>query len=192
MSLLEILVVCSLLLVLLALGVQIFLPVLRSYAKSDRKTGLLQKVATSLDRIEGEIADSNVRGIHFVTTPTSALVVQPVGPPGATGIAFWSPELRVIGLFNQELRFHVWRSKNLTQHTISQPYAVLPQEIPDILRKPDNSRLLIAPAVVRFEVIGLEPTVRKLPLTVKLEARLPTGEQFLLSREVLPRSQPSL
>ena len=190
-SLLEVVLVSVLLLVVLTLGVQILLPVLHSYQKSDRRSGLLQKVAAGLDKIEAEVADSNMRGLQFREQP-AALSVQPLGPPGATGKPFWLPELRVFLASKGQLSYHVWRSRKLSQHTVAEPYALVPGELFSIMARPTSGAvLLLSSGLDGFRVQSLEPTVRRLPLQVTLSATLPSGEHFQLSRQISSRVLPS-
>lgn len=179
---------CALLLIVLALATQIFLPVVRTYAKHDQHTVLQQRVSTAMERLEAEVSDTNVRGLNFLTAPQRALIIQPLGAPGATGAAFWSPELRVCAASNQELRLHVWRSKALTQHTISRPYAIVANEFGSILTTTPGASQLLCSGLLDFEVKGLENETRRLPLQLKISARLSGGEQLELYRQISPRS----
>jgi len=108
MSLLEMLIAASLVLMLLAILGQVLVPSLRLVARSSLRNGLQQEARQALERLERDLRRSTSFGI---TLGGSALAVHRMADGTFTGAPQWENELVI----------YAWQKPVLVRRTVARP-----------------------------------------------------------------------
>jgi prepilin-type N-terminal cleavage/methylation domain-containing protein len=188
-TLIEVLVVASLMGVLLTLMLLVLLPLFRQYNQTNAEVQIYQSAAVAMERVAESIRVSNIRGLTFLDNPNAqvkaALLAQPLNPLNGMTQATWAPAITVLSWTSAgNLTWSQWTSPALVQSNSAVPYHPSAAEINQALTPPNATDL--AGGVTRFTIVGLDPLVRSLPLSITLTLRSVRGQVCNLQEKISP------
>lgn len=182
-TIIEVLVVASLLLLLFGLVLKVLVPAMRYSAEGNIRVELQQQGILTLNRMVSDLQLTVPQGITFKTSSPAAMAINKMGALSG-GYPSWQGSV-ILYHYDDVGGILYWEEDTITPPTSAQPYRLSPGELTGFISTAGGEERVLARNVTAFELSPQVAYQNPIP-----PATQPTPAQPLTIRIVLQREVP--